>query len=1045
MAGKAAIPNLNNFAIHINSASSISLSTLTSQFEWVTSIETAALLCIEQGGNDKETQHILKAGYALLSRSTSTVSHVKVGRLLVLQFLHLYSANKFQRASRILTSCIECAIKPASQFHLSTSLSSSTSLPIAAQVIQAIERISSFLPTISLCLCNFGVRRPALKLIEYVLIYYLNTDLIDCAFGWIHAIIRSHLKLVDMSDARRVDDLMTLFAQVLSRVIRSVKKEENVSQFKNFFWPVVWKIMKTTSTTSTTTSTTSTTSTTPNNSNLSRTLSCLRLCTAVNSQLSLESLLESESDNTISIGCAVIHGLTGKGTSHLARLQALELCCSWITSTRKEKKRKENNRKKHKVESQNVSTSVEEWILSSTPALNNFFNGTTDSDMPGNYIQRLRSTLSTLLLCCASLRPLIANTICTSLNSKISLKHGRLLLSLLLVPHNTLKTHWLLSLPTSTQDDVKKCVLRVMQFHQWSEIRQTSCEILLSLGTYSHLLESEILVDANENADYRKRRRFDSSSLVTLLEYHAKCGNGGKYCADKGGTASLLFLIQKGVIDSEPNKREINLHRAGEAVSTALALPLKSLLPHCSEYIASACRLLVHLAPHLSTVQNSEKENEPDYADPSWITCRSCCMLMQRLISANNMLHSKQSLEEWGCTLLDVIRKIDHHGAMLRSSAVLQNIASALLINRNDDKNEGKEIVMRWTNQLVQRASSMHELSRIRFSHDLPPCLMALMKGIIKAAEDRKKMIKSQTSKKRKYNSQHDEIFMNASNCVYNSCVLPMLTLAANIQATIPSRIAAFHVLIRVFETHQLRGFVLKKYTMKNVVQLAIECCQASVPYALSSAAALFWSVIIDLMITTSAGNCEQCTPCTLFLRYPSVAEVLNDHTERLTLHVLSTNQSHQRISTGLSTSLVILSLCSQLAPPTSIGDPVDLHQQLCGGLIKLCHALLSSPQMLFRLLAAKTLAKLTHPNELVRVVEKILLRIESSSLPSKMLSINTIHGLLLQLTHLKILHGNVLWGTDELNAKNILRKEAAANSRIMNCACTAQLMSSLL
>lgn len=86
---------------------------------------------------------------------------------------------------------------------------------------------------------------------------------------------------------------------------------------------------------------------------------------------------------------------------------------------------------------------------------------------------------------------------------------------------------------------------------------------------------------------------------------------------------------------------------------------------------------------------------------------------------------------------------------------------------------------MRWINQLVQRASSMHELSRIRFSHDLPPCLMALMKGIIKAAEDQKKMIKSQTSKKRKYNSKHDEIFMNASNCVYNSCVLPMLTLAA--------------------------------------------------------------------------------------------------------------------------------------------------------------------------------------------------------------------------------------------------------------------------
>lgn len=144
MAGKAAIPNLNNFAIHINSASSISLSTLTSQFEWVTSIETAALLCIEQGGNDKETQHILKAGYALLSRSTSTVSHVKVGKLLVLQFLHLSSANKFQRASRILTSCIECAIKPASQFHLSTSLSSSITLSLSPKSFKLLKGFHHF-------------------------------------------------------------------------------------------------------------------------------------------------------------------------------------------------------------------------------------------------------------------------------------------------------------------------------------------------------------------------------------------------------------------------------------------------------------------------------------------------------------------------------------------------------------------------------------------------------------------------------------------------------------------------------------------------------------------------------------------------------------------------------------------------------------------------------------------------------------------------------------------------------------------------------------
>jgi hypothetical protein len=236
-------------------------------------------------------------------------------------------------------------------------------------------------------------------------------------------------------------------------------------------------------------------------------------------------------------------------------------------------------------------------------------------------------------------------------------------------------------------------------------------------------------------------------------------------------------------------------------------------------------------------------------------------------------------------------------------------------------------------------------------------------------------------------------------------------------------------VLIRFFETHKLRTFVLKKYDIKQAVELALDCCHSSVPYALSSAAALFWSIVVDVMIGAAAGNREQCTHVTLFLRFPSLVNVINVQSNQATTLVVRTNASKDPISTGLSTPLVLLSLCSQLAPPE--GDPLHLHAQFCQGLVALCHSLRSSPQMLLRLLAAKSLARLTHPEELVAVVTEVLAALSQS----ESLSVNMIHGLLLQLLHLKLIYKK-RFSTDVKNPVNEgLRR--MKDKRILRCAAT--------
>ena len=1108
-------PNITTLATFVNSNSTISLNALTSHCgSWIHSIETAALLCIEFCGSDKDGK-MLKAGYTLLCQHAQDTSYLNVGQVLSTRFLQLHSANQFQRASRVLTACIECVLKspvespkPSKTAKASTT-SSCTSTVSTTAIVRAVEQIPFFVSTLALCLCNFGVSRPASKFIEHVLVHYLNVGSTEGACGWVRVLVRSHLTLSDPRDPKQVDDLMTMLAQLLRRLLRRTNQTEHTLRFQQNVWSIVWKIRNEHAL--------------PHSPSifLSRTLSCLRLCAAVDDRMSLGALLESDSDATKSIGRAAMSGLTGQDTSHLARLQALELCCAWLSANKKFKKKSKNNKLTNKRKSQmgtNVDdgtavalSSIEVWVLASTPTISNFFTISTTADnngMPGNFIQRLKTTLSTLLASCPALRPTIVRTICLQLNCETSPQHGRLLLSLLMVPRHARKTHWTMSLPSSTLDDVKRCGLNVMQNHAWSELRQMACDVLLSLGSYAHLLTKTAAAtttttmgnnttSATKELNHVEGAAADASSLLVALEYDAECGKGGTYRVEVEGTVSLLSIVQHGLDDGcdgngmggggvEDGQKEKHLHLVEKAVSTLLALPVDALLPFASEFVAGACCLLARLAPHLSTVQHmsSEKEKEnnqdtlKDYADPSWITCRGCCVLMQRLISLpiTSMTYQHNALVEWGRALLDVVRQTDHHGAMQRVSAVLQHIATALLLNdlqKSTDgncSNNGKDIVTGWMSELVQRATSMHALARIRFSHDLPPCLKALMKGIIEAAEQKRKIVKKNMSstigKKRKAiairpntvssttsssssKNVMDDVFNNASNCLYNGCVLPMLTLAANVLATIPARIAAFHVLIRVFETHKLRCFVLPYYNMRDAVELAIGCCQASVPYALSSAAALFWSVVIDVMITTSAGHSKQCTPCTLFLRYPSLVGVFNAHTTRLTTNVLNTNQSPDPISTGLSTPLVLLSLCSQLAPPPPVGDPLALHRQLCGGLVTLCHALLSSPQMLFRLLAAKSLARMIHPMEVVDVVGNVLALFSSEDVSEEgqahVLTMNTIHGLLLQLIHMKAIHGGtVVWDGLNTRVRNVLGELNTKDSRVMNCTCTAVLVNTI-
>ena len=163
---------------------------------------------------------------------------------------------------------------------------------------------------------------------------------------------------------------------------------------------------------------------------------------------------------------------------------------------------------------------------------------------------------------------------------------------------------------------------------------------------------------------------------------------------------------------------------------------------------------------------------------------------------------------------------------------------------------------------------------------------------------------------------------------------------------------------------------------------------------------------------------------------------MIDQHSEIATATMLRTNSSNEQISTGLSTPLVLLSLCSLLASPE--GDPLALHTQLCSKLVVLCHALLSSPQMLFRLLAAKSLARLTHPDELEHSIQKVLLRLKQP----KQLSMNTIHGLLLQMKHLQ--ETNERWN-GWIHVQEVLVKMKERDGRVENCSCMMQIVEEFL
>ena len=1084
-----------------NSASA-RCSSLLSTFPWVSSLEDAAVLLIENG-NGKDKAHILAAGYTLLHDLINVTSHAAVGKILIVRFLCLHSAQQFQRASRVLTACLDVALK--------SDVQTKKELESSNDVIRVIEQVPSFLSTVALCLCNFGLRRPISRLLECVLTYFLNSEQVDSALRWSRILVRSQLTLVD--ETRDVDDLMTMLAQILCRVRQQTQLIQSVSSFCDQFPTMVWKIMNESAA-----SMDVDTAEDYNDQCLCRSLSCLRLCSAIDTKMTLASLLTSTVGSTRSIGNAVVHSFSGQHVSNLARLQSLELCCGWLSSSKK------CVRKKSEMMMM-METSAEIWLISSTATggISGFFANNNDNEddegsMRGNCIQRLRTVLSSLLSMCPLLVPSIEHTIRTYLTKDVSLKYGRVLLSLLSVPTHARKSHWLQSMPAATVEDLKVRALDVMMNHEWSELRQMASNVLLSLGDYSHLLPSSPSSSPASPSSYlssspappapppspaspaspASRPSSNAMSLLVALEYQAQCGTGGEY--QRNGTDPLLSTMSA-VGDIFVNSGYYNdqLIRAGGAIATALALPIEALLPRASLFVEAACQLLIHLAPILSTVHHQPEStsgvnSEPDYADPSWITCRGCCVLMQRLLSCESH-HDQVLLAKWGRVLLDVVRRTDHHGAMQRMSAVLQDVAAALaaavvvVVVEEETKNVVKEergeqaggeqaageqtatagidIVKEWIRELTQRAASMQELARIRFSHDLPPCCMALMRGMIAASEKEWKRSKkskfahgSKKQKKRKRKvgndddddngtSSHavsvteDDVRVTTAACLYNLCVQPMLELASNMAATVPARIAAFHILIRVFETHKLRAFVLKNYDIRKAVELALECCQASVPYALSSAAVLFWSVIVEVMIGSAAGNREQCTPVTLFLHYPSLVDVIETQTRSSIEMIVATNSSSDKISTGLSTPLVLLSLCSQLAPPK--GDLRDLHCQLCSGLVKLCHALLSSPQMLFRLLAAKSLARLTHPDDIKSVIDSVVRSLSSSS----KLSMNTIHGLLLQLFHLKLVHVDRshegMWSSLRKSASTAMQNMVRDDPRVMQCSCTAECLRQLV
>ena len=216
----------------------------------------------------------------------------------------------------------------------------------------------------------------------------------------------------------------------------------------------------------------------------------------------------------------------------------------------------------------------------------------------------------------------------------------------------------------------------------------------------------------------------------------------------------------------------------------------------------------------------------------------------------------------------------------------------------------------------------------------------------------------------------------------------------------------------------------------------------------------------------TSCGGQQQCSPVTLFLRYPDLLRVISSHALRATKSVILDSKASctMSIKTGLSAPLVILSLCTQLNPVSSLeSDPRELHNYVCRDLRHLAEALLLSPQMLLRQLAAKALVRLVHPADIEQELRNVIVELSGDELFSKGVAhdvdiadrnegadaptLNKYHGYLLKLEYLLLNHGRTCKMDTTITFRMLdhLQKLKEKNERISKCSCITEVLEKLI
>ena len=1060
---------------------------------------------------------------------------------LATRFLSLYSAGMHHRAHSILSACLDCGINK---------LQSEEEFLDCASCLYAIP---GFVATLVKSLLDIGTRRPAARLLEMLISIFILLGKNDGIASWSQTIVET--VLVNEYSPRKCDDLAIHMSHILKRVVQGmgkrsmpwVKKEAmseaqillRLDYLRTIWWEFLgcgmlhWSKQNPGS----------------DNDERSRVLSCLRLCTSLDPSLSLGKLLSVENHSTSSnkavidakgsvrtketnlghAGLAVMSALSEKKSgSILSRLQGLELCCDWISMAQ---------------DPGDLRRTAEVWSLQCSGVLTSIFIG---QDKDGNYVQRIKSCISKLILMCPPLRPAIATSIIHGLNSSASLRYGRLLLTLASICCSVTDE-------PAIYEQIRESIFNVLKSNEWAEVRKLAADTLGRMKVspaYIALLLNDSSVELS--TFYGKRVAVASRSsclaLIISLQYRASCGEGGMFRPERNGLDALLESTKGSLLPTgEANSAfAVNNHIGTmEAVAILLALPRECLLPKASNLMIACCSMIEEFAPKLHSasnqdsssmtdvdaeIQKSEASWTPDYQDRKWILIRECCELLHKLLRVNSHQDktSKKSkkkstsktsyknrniseagvnpvdcipdklLGKVGRTLIHTAKRTDHHGAMQRMSSVLETVSKVLMKRHTELKGKNAlSTVLGWLSELVSRVQNMHELARIRFSHDLPPCIISILRGLLsslqrKATVPRKRrtpsMVAKKKGKKRKtelaeppsvqiearQNEDGGEdpkliisqtiVEDSANTCDHNNrnqsvelelhriCVQPLLQLAADTSAHVAARIAAFHVLIRLFGTNNLRSFALRNYSLMEAVELAIGCCESG-PYALSSAAALFWSVVIDLM--TSCGGQQKCSPVTLFLHHPDLLRVIRPHALRATKSVIldSSSSCNAPIKTGLSAPLVLLSLCTQLCPAANAdSDPRQLHNYVCRDLRSLAEALLASPQMLLRQLAAKALARLVHPADIKQELEKITSVLRMDLILQRedgkhKHSLNKCHGYLLKLEQL-LLHHGVICKMDRVVTAGVLEHLQTLNDtrgHMVKCSCTVQVLGRLI